>query len=119
MSTPFPLLPGSLTDFDTVTAAIFVVMALSPGRALEMLALNDSSNADTVLGTTTGDPVLAFLQKPGEGESCFGETAFSPAEGLSAAFNSTESINHRCKNHKTCTWGWRWGPGRAPVHSPL
>lgn len=82
-----PRLPrGSLTDFDTVTAAILVVLALSPQGTLEILALDGPSNADTVLGTAAGDPVLAFLQKPGaerhsDGEDCFwGDSP--PVEGL-------------------------------------
>lgn len=82
ISTPSPPSPWPLTDFDTGTAAIFIVPALSPQGTLEILALNGPSNADTVLGTAIGDPVLPFLQKPCEGKyskwegDTSGKTAF-------------------------------------------
>lgn len=60
-TSPFP--HGSLTDFNTVTAVIIAVLAVSLWRTLETLALDDPSCAGTALGAASGDPGLASLQK--------------------------------------------------------
>jgi len=67
MSTPTPPSPcGPLTDFDTSSTAINVVLAVSPWGTLGILALNGPSYAGTALGTASRNPGLACLQTPWE-----------------------------------------------------
>ena len=73
MARPLHLPHSALTYFDTGAAAIFTVLAPSPRGTLEILALNGPSSADTALGTATGEPALAFLQKPCEGKYSKGQ----------------------------------------------
>lgn len=47
-------------DSGTVTAAIFIVLAVCPRGTLETQALDASSCADTALGAASGDPGLVF-----------------------------------------------------------
>lgn len=60
----FPL--GPLTDFDTGTAAITAVFAVSPRGTLEIPAPDVPSHAGTALSAASGDPGPACLQKPWE-----------------------------------------------------
>lgn len=66
IATPHP--PWCLTDFGTVTTAIFIVLAVRPWGTLGVLALDSPSHAGTALGTARGGPGLASLQKLWEEE---------------------------------------------------
>jgi len=57
---------GPLTDFDTGTAAITAVLAVSPRGTLGILALDGPFYAGTALGTALGGPSVACLQEPWE-----------------------------------------------------
>lgn len=57
---------GPLTDFDTGTATITAVLAVSPRGTLGILALDGPFYAGTALGTALGGPCVACLQEPWE-----------------------------------------------------
>lgn len=71
-----------LTDFGTVT-----VLALSPWGAGEVVTLDSPSHAGTALGAVTGDPGLAYLQKPWEAKGVRTERAFQ-GSGLTSCLSS-------------------------------
>lgn len=96
---------GPLTDFDTSSAAINVVLAVSPWGTLGILALNGPSYAGTALGTASRNPGLACLQTPWEekGNRGAGFHFFLPFSGTTAVgstistwkicFKETASVN--------------------------